>query len=456
MFKSLTCEERSHNQMLHKNLSSEFAHMKKIKKKNKKVPLDLDHYLQFPMKHPFQLILANREGSLLFASTKNVVQVFSTENGQLIAKWIDPIDTFHTLKKQQKEKIQALKEKTEGPVKIPKIPVPGKGAPPIFNYIRNMHLTGDESKLIVTTDSDKAVVILELNLDNSDFESRIVVLSRQAFAKRPCAISIKEDDSRLVVADKFGDVYDVSLDKNFLTLEQQAPKKSILGHVSMLTNVIFAKNHIITSDRDEHIRVTQYPKTYIIERYLFGHSQFVSCLKLCPWNEDILISGGGDDFINIWNWTTGDLLFHLDLTSYVQPLITDRHLAPMRFQNKEGNLTETNVSELLVHDHKLFVLIECTSAVLIFDFQSTDNLPLLHVIKTQSPVVHISIALSKLYVALEDYTIDGFEIFDTNTFQPVLEDVSKNIYSNSTVEFESTTEQYPLYHVAQLRKRGEH
>lgn len=251
-------------------------------------------------------------------------------------------------------------------------------------------------------------------------------------------------------------MYDVSLYKEFLTLEQQAPKKSILGHVSMLTNVIFAKNYIITSDRDEHIRVTQYPKTYIIERYLFGHSEFVSCLKLCPWNKDILVSAGGDDFINIWNWTTGDLLFHLDLKSYVQPLITDRHLAPLRFQNDEGNLAETNVSEILVHDNKLFVLVECTSSVLIFDFQSTDNLPLLYVIKTQSPIVHISIASNKLYVALEDYETNGLEIFDTDTFQPILEDISKAVFSNSTVEIQTIEEQYPLYHVAPLRKRGEH
>jgi tRNA (guanine-N(7)-)-methyltransferase subunit TRM82 len=178
-------------------------------------------------------------------------------------------------------------------------------------------------------------------------------------SKRPSCLALTEDT--IFCADKFGDVYSLPLlpteeaDKaakqaalaalskpiapaasestvhsqsNLKKLEQQRKNmqnpqqnkeqmmfahKMLLGHVSLATGLLFAdvksddgttKQYIITSDRDEHIRVSRGPEqTYVIENFCFGHKEFVS--SLCMVSPDILVSGGGDDHLFVWDWLKG-------------------------------------------------------------------------------------------------------------------------------------------------------
>lgn len=104
----------------------------------------------------------------------------------------------------------------------------------------------------------------------------------------------------------------------------------LLGHVSMLTDLLcisisdYAFNppqprtYIFTSDRDEHIRVSRgIPQAHIIEGFCLGHTEFVSKLCIPHWHEQILISGGGDDYLLTWNWLAGEILQKVDLKSHV-------------------------------------------------------------------------------------------------------------------------------------------
>lgn len=109
--------------------------------------------------------------------------------------------------------------------------------------------------------------------------------------------------------------------RNRKTLEEQLKRKAkgpakpketmrfkhelLLGHVSMLTDVVYAqadrRGYIMTADRDEHIRISRGPpQAHIIEGFCFGHEAFVS--RLCLTQSGLLMSGGGDDHLFVWDW----------------------------------------------------------------------------------------------------------------------------------------------------------
>lgn len=110
--------------------------------------------------------------------------------------------------------------------------------------------------------------------------------------------------------------------KNAVDFEREL----LFGHVSLLTDLIcvsiprttFAnpqdRTYIISADRDEHIRVSRgMPQAHIIEGYCLGHTQFVSRLCIPGWNPQLLISGGGDDYLLIWEWLSNRVLHKIDL-----------------------------------------------------------------------------------------------------------------------------------------------
>lgn len=223
--------------------------------------------------------------------------------------------------------------------------------------IIKLTVSPDNKHTIAVTD-DKCVHVFEIDSDGT-FQQ----LSQRFMPKRLCAIRILPDNATILCGDKFGDVYSLPLvpevdeglspfeqgaeskdesskafkpsasnltvhtQRNRKALEAQMQQKNLsaktkeplrfehkllLGHVSLLTDVVYAtqpvgdkhRGYIITADRDEHIRVSRgSPQSHVIEGYCLGHREFISSLCLVP-NTELLLSGGGDDWVGVWHWPT--------------------------------------------------------------------------------------------------------------------------------------------------------
>jgi len=188
--------------------------------------------------------------------------------------------------------------------------------------------------------------------------------------KKSCAIVLSHDEKTILTADKFGDVYAMPLHPtadyqrktatsppvkgfqpsateltvhtkgNLEALKQQQLQKQkkarkegpdfehklLLGHVSLLTDLVIAtcdvngkdKPFLLTSDRDEHIRVSRgIPQTHVINSFCLGHTEFVSKLCVVPWDRRVLVAGNGEPSLRIYDWISGqehtqyNLLEHL-------------------------------------------------------------------------------------------------------------------------------------------------
>ena len=73
------------------------------------------------------------------------------------------------------------------------------------------------------------------------------------------------------------------------------------------------EKYLITADRDEKIRVNNYPQTFDIHNFCLGHTEFVS--KIHVLSDDVLISGGGNDYLLTWDYLTGTIIQKIDILS---------------------------------------------------------------------------------------------------------------------------------------------
>ncbi|CAG8961030.1 hypothetical protein HYFRA_00002570 [Hymenoscyphus fraxineus] len=277
--------------------------------------------------------------------------------------------------------------------------------------------------VVAITGEDKCIRVFEIVVkEGKPFLNH---LSQRVMPKRPSAVAISSDSATIISADKFGDVYSLPLipsatsktqstpeqtsresstlpertfkpaaneltihsQRNRKALENQkrqtntAPEKTgpdfehtlLLGHVSLLTELKLAtsngRDYIITADRDEHIRVNRgIPYAHIIEGFCFGHKDFISRLCNPESRPELLISGGGESDVLVFDWVKGSLLSQVEPLLHIKDSLND-------FDLKERKTTVSGIYHTRKSSKDIIIFTyEAIPALFVFSISEENNL----------------------------------------------------------------------------------
>ncbi|KAK1600460.1 WD repeat domain-containing protein [Colletotrichum navitas] len=384
---------------------------------------------------------------------------------------------------------------------------------PDYPVITIMTTTSDGSYLLAISGHDKSLWVFE-----HDGKGNLKKPSQRQMPKRPCSVLICPDDRTILSADKFGDVYSLPLiaseaaaadsaasetaspapsaapkpfqpEANPLTVHSKSNLRALqsqlreqqkanrdspkdqptfehtlqIGHVSMLTALTLAskgsRRYIITADRDEHIRVSRFmPHAHIIEGFCLGHANFVSALTL-P-SQDVLVSGGGDGELFVWDWEAGKVLSKFDLLEQAQQV--DKEVSKVAVSHLLSATVAANGIQVPV------VLAVCESVSAIFVLRLSEENTLTHVqtISTPGNPLHVApiasdSSLTSILAAIDpaenDNSPSGIVSFRWTGAAFSSQDLGIQDAAVSEGEFDMPREQVRklLYNIEDLRKRGE-
>ncbi|KAK0489084.1 WD40 repeat-like protein [Armillaria novae-zelandiae] len=193
----------------------------------------------------------------------------------------------------------------------------------------------DNEKIhLATVGDDKTLRVWSVR--NGDLK----VASERELPKKPTSVAFTANGQTILVSDKFGDIFSYSTDPPPVSKAENPkgeerdraslvshPSASngtlILGHTSLLTTFLLSpdEKYVITADRDEHIRVSWYPQGYCIETFCLGSTKFVSALHIPKSNPSVLISGGGDPELKVWDWLSGQWKYDIPIWDSVKDYI---------------------------------------------------------------------------------------------------------------------------------------
>ena len=165
-------------------------------------------------------------------------------------------------------------------------------------------LADDHKQLTVWKWEDKSLVkqwniLRRANRILFDNDSKSVLVA----GEKPTKYHFASEERTIfkLFADKSGDVF-----KFDLASGNDSEGECILGHFSMLLDLVQSRcgNFLITSDRDEKIRVSHYPNAYNIHNYCLGHTDFVGSISIANL-DNVLISASGDGTLRTWDYLKG-------------------------------------------------------------------------------------------------------------------------------------------------------
>ncbi|XP_070164809.1 tRNA (guanine-N(7)-)-methyltransferase non-catalytic subunit WDR4 [Polyergus mexicanus] len=176
----------------------------------------------------------------------------------------------------------------------------------------------------------------------------------------------------IVVADKAGDAY------LFSTSSPTESGVLILGHLSMLLDVLVTEDmkYILTTDRDEKIRVSMFPNSYNIMSYCLGHTKFVTNISELPHKKSILISCGGDGVLKLWDYKHGTELISVSFCNKIAKCDIEKFNQDLRDYHYDESVDILPVKHLRVSylsKMKSLVIISFYSSKVILIYNITNN-----------------------------------------------------------------------------------
>lgn len=197
-------------------------------------------------------------------------------------------------------------------------------------------------KLVAVADAHKRLFIYELpNIDSPLFQCTT--------ERKVTHLIFTSDGQKLLILDRTGDVFIWK----FRDSSQSQPSL-LLGHLSVVLDIRLTSldKYIVTCDRDEKIRVSNFPNSYNIHTYCLGHKEFVS--SICPIDNERLVSGSGDKTIRLWDTKNGKQLACHECTFPVkQLLLVDSFLLVTYFCQRTCQLIQVTKEDELIPVHQV-------------------------------------------------------------------------------------------------------
>eukprot|EP00554_Chaetoceros_debilis_P007198 CAMPEP_0194073248 /NCGR_PEP_ID=MMETSP0149-20130528/748_1 /TAXON_ID=122233 /ORGANISM="Chaetoceros debilis, Strain MM31A-1" /LENGTH=510 /DNA_ID=CAMNT_0038753241 /DNA_START=71 /DNA_END=1603 /DNA_ORIENTATION=+ len=141
--------------------------------------------------------------------------------------------------------------------------------------------------------------------------------------KRCCALAFGEISPMniIIAGDLAGDVHAFPVEKsksesnsNGNDSDNGNGGRLLLGHTaSMLTSVQIVDGKLFSADRDEKVRISSFPQTFITDGYLLGHEAYVTDFTVLASNSNssgrngdsnakYCVTASGDKTIKLWNY----------------------------------------------------------------------------------------------------------------------------------------------------------
>ncbi|KAG9390678.1 WD domain, G-beta repeat [Carpediemonas membranifera] len=144
-----------------------------------------------------------------------------------------------------------------------------------------LSVSSDRKKIVFSFSTTKQNYILDYDASSKS----VTVSERFKTSKRILGHQFR--DGKLFYCDGWGEVVEHG-------------GSPVLGHVSLVNGFFFSSDgdHIVSFDRDEKVRISNFPVASDIRAYGLGHTEFVSAAVEVSGH---ILSGSGDGHLRLWS-----------------------------------------------------------------------------------------------------------------------------------------------------------